>query len=205
MPDLVFDPEEFVAIAVQAAGEESRALAENVARNQVESIRQQRNGIEAGLEARKTLPEISDLADLTPTPKQKRDVQASFENHLKAMFRRAADETGRKLRARTFMGVKLELPGDRGQATGDGGSGPRTPDSGLSARVLSLDEALAADLPNLGPHPHSTEVAIPIPPAFDGQALHAARLLRLTPRARAAWLLDANEARARGRATPPIP
>ena len=81
------DIDAFIEEAVAAAGDESRALAENVARNLTESVRQTRNALEAAVDARQTMPEIADATDLELAPKNEHDLEASFTTHLKAIQR----------------------------------------------------------------------------------------------------------------------
>jgi hypothetical protein len=153
-----------------ALGDEGRALAENIARNLTESVRQSRNALDAAVNARKTLSDVADATDLQLAPQNLRNLEASFSTHLKAMFRQAADNLGRSLKAQKFMVLTESAP-----------LGGKTTD----AELIGLQQYADENHANLGPHPHSTKSAVPIPPGYEDVAPDAARLVNLTPAQRA--------------------
>ncbi|MCW8128909.1 MAG: hypothetical protein KIS92_00865 [Planctomycetota bacterium] len=179
-----FDWESFAKEAEAAAGDEGRALAENMARNLTESVRQPRNALEAAVDTRKTEAEISDATGLDVAPQTRRNLQASFETHLRALFRRTADALARELKAQTFFGF--------------------TPD-GSSPVKMGFDEYHADDLPNLGPHPHSELLAVPVPAEYEPSADLAARLAILPLDVQKDWLARYRKAIETDDEIPPIP
>ena len=178
-----FDWEAFAQEAEAAAGDEGRALAENVARNLAESIRQQRNALEAAADAPKTGPELSDETDLAFAPGNERNIQASFENHLKGLFRRTGEALRQKIESQEFMGFMPGQPAVR----------------------LSLAKYTEENLSNLGPHPHSEKAAAPIPPGYEAEAAALEKIGHLSPKAQARWIGQFQEAKAQGKPAPEIP
>lgn len=169
--------------AESALGDEGRALVENIGRNVTESIRQPRNALEAAADSRKTESEITDLTDLELAPQREQATRASFENHLKALFRRTGEALAQKMEAQEFMAFKPGEPATR----------------------LSLQEMQERDLANLGPHPHSELFAAPVPPGYEDEARILVKISHLSPKAQAQWLGDFGEAQAQGLPEPPIP
>lgn len=178
-----FDWQALAEEAEAAAGDEGRALVENIARNVTESVRQPRNALEAAADAPKTEAEISDATDLELTEGHERNLRASFGTHMKALFRRTGEAMRQKIEAQTFMGFK---PGE-------------------PATTLNLKEYSARNLANLGPHPHSAEAAIPIPKGYEAEAEVLSRISHLSPKVQARYIGRFLEAQAQGRAAPEIP
>lgn len=179
-----FDWEAFEKEAEAAAGDEGRALAENIARNLTESIRQTRNELEAGVDSELTSAELGDATDLDLAPRRERNLEASFETHMRGLFRRVGMAVGRKLNAQQFMGVY--------------------PD-GRPAIPLSREAAHAQGFANLGPHPHSQAMAVPIPPGYEDASYFAGRLAHLPKRDQTAWLARYKQALESDEALPPFP
>jgi hypothetical protein len=179
-----FDWEAFAKEAEANAGDDGRQLAENVARNLTESIRQPRNALEAAVNSPKTEAEIYDQTDLTMAPQNQRNLQASFENHLRGLFRRNADALGRKMEAQSFFGFKPD------------GSAPVE---------FSLEEYATDDLGTLGEHPHSEVLAVPVPKGYEDAGPYAARLALLSPEKQKAWLEAYRKAIEADDEIPPIP
>jgi hypothetical protein len=125
-------------------GDECAALAENIARNATESVRQQRNLMRAGVQAQKPLADYIEEVKLDLAPQNERNTEFSFKVHLKAVARQSADELAAIMKAKTFMGV--------------------SPNS--EPVVLKLSEYHAGNYPTIGPAPVSDSLAIPIPPQY---------------------------------------
>ncbi len=188
MPDPLLDLANFdwaalAAEAESAAPDAGRALAENIMRNLAESVRQSRNALEAAADAPKTLAELYDETALPVTPRQDANIQASFETHLKELFRRTSAAVGRRIEAQEFMGFKPGQPAVR----------------------LTLEQYAKQDLANLGPHPHSDLAAVPIPAGYEAELPFAERLAHLTPGDQAKWLGQYQAALAQKREIPPFP
>lgn len=154
-----FDMDQFIAEAEALLGRDGSELAENVAENLLEPGRQTRNRLNAAIENRSKVADIVDGASTELTPKQERDLEASFKAHLKALQRGLADEVGQKLKSTEFMGV--------------------IPDK--EPVILTMDEYAENRLANLGPHPHSEQLAIPIPKGYEKYSKAAAKIVNLPP------------------------
>lgn len=159
----------------EALDDESRALVENIARNLTEGIRQPRNALEAGIDARKTKTELVAESNLEMTERQTRNIQASFEAHLKALPRRLASRIGESQKATEFM---------------------RLGESG-SAEKMTLAQFADEGQANLARQPFDRSITVPIPPSFADVADEAAKLAQMTPRERARAGLGAAIQRAR--------
>ena len=158
--DFPFDA--FADEAVALLGDEGAAYAENIEANLTGSVRPQRNALEAGTAARKRRADLIADARMELTPQNERNLEASFKTHLKAMQRRVADAVGQSQKARTFMGV--------------------SPDK--DPVILKLAEHAEGNQPNLGTHPHSRTLSVPIPPDMESVAPQAAKMLKMTNKQR---------------------
>lgn len=143
--------------------EEGERLAENLGINVTQSVRQQRNELDAGLDSRYAEIDLIDASDIELTPQQERNIEASFKTHMKGVLRTIADQVGNDLAAKEFMGLN--------------------PDH--EPVVLKLHEHAEGNVP-LGPHPHSKTLSVPIPPGYEDVAEEAGK--RLTIRQRIAKL-----------------
>ncbi|MCZ7645300.1 MAG: hypothetical protein M5U26_08450 [Planctomycetota bacterium] len=179
-----FDWIGFLDQAEAAVGDEGRALAENIARNLAESVRQQRNTLEAAADQPVTREELLDATDLELKPGNERNTKASFETHMRGLFRRVADGLGRKMNSKDYMQIH--------------------PD-GRPAVRLELDEYASTRQSNLGAHPHDQAMAVPVPPGWETELPFAERLAHLSPKAQAKWLSEYTKRRARGLGPPPFP
>ena len=173
MPDFLenFPFDEFIEEAAAATDDdEGRALAENIARNLTESIRQQRNNMEAGVSSRQTMHELVKTTDLKLAPQNERNLKASFETHLVALQRRTAAVVARNLGSTKFVGIKY--------------------DSDKEPSVFGVREHADKKQANLGEHPHDKTLAVPVPKGYEDIAEDAARLLKVSGKERAARLRE---------------
>jgi len=159
--------EALIAEAETILGDEGRAIAENVGKNLTEATRQQRNALEAGVDAHKSKPDLIDATNMDLTPGQDRNLKASFGTHLQAMARRVADTMADEMKATKFFHL-----------------------DGSDARIIDAKEYADTGLANLGAHPHSRAIAVPIPPGYEHVAPDARRILALDPSERRQAFLD---------------
>jgi hypothetical protein len=140
---------------------EDLALVENIGANLGQEIRPTRNDLEAGIEAGHDYDQLVEETDIVLTPREEQNLQFSFEGHLKAMARSTADNLGAEMEAEQFFAI---------------GDDPKK-----EPLILKMKEHAQGNYPNLGPHPASEMMPIPIPPGMEKQATRSAEILRLPP------------------------
>jgi hypothetical protein len=149
---------------------EDLAMVENIGANLGQEIRPTRNDLEAGIEAAHDYDQLVEETDVFLTDREEQNLQFSFEGHLKAMARTTADDLGAEMEAEKFFAI---------------GDDPKK-----EPLILKLSEKAQGNYPNLGPHPASEMMPVPIPPGMEREAPRAAELLRLPPRQRKNALKD---------------
>lgn len=143
-----FTDEWHIADFIDPAGE---ALAENLGINLTQSIRQQRNELDAMLEGPNEEIDLLDATDLELSPQQQRNIEASFKAHTRTVLRQIAQEVGKDLESEIFADLDPNNP----------------------PVILKLNEYAAGNFPTLGEHPHDMSLAVPIPPSHEDVAQEA--------------------------------
>jgi len=164
MPDFGADFfNDFVEIAAELAGDDGRALAENIGQNLGLAVRPARNKLEeVGFSAKKRTQVVAD-ANMELTPQRENALQMSFDTHLRSMMRKSVARSAAKMKANNYFGLG-----------GDAGEPPVT---------FSTKEYTEGNWPTLGP-PKDVRVAVPIPPKYESVAGIASEIWALPPKQR---------------------
>jgi hypothetical protein len=156
MPE--WDEDRFLSAVDAVLGDEGRAVAENVARNMREPLRQTRNAVLSTAVPGRLIADAIASARPELGPQQERNLEASVKAHLRAAFRRAADSVARDLEARQYVRITPRLPGQEE----------------ITVEAMDQEQYDRDGSAGLGRHPHDTHIALPYPPNVDDADMRAA-------------------------------
>ena len=164
MPELSMDfLADFVEIAAELAGDDGRALAENIGQNLGLAVRPARNKLEEIGYSQKRRSQVVADANMALTPQREKALQMSFDTHLRSIMRKGIAYSSQKMKAEKYFVV---------------GGEPSTPPV-----VMSTKEYAEGNWPQLGP-PNDARVAVPVPKGYESVAGIAADVWALPPKQR---------------------